>query len=217
MLEHLASAAVARGIGRFVADVLPDNHRMIGVFRSGGLRRARPSRFRGYTRDAGALSPAGVHRAGRRTRMDRGSALDRAHSSAEVHRRHRGEPRAGLGGPRHRRQSPRRRVHRRRLPGQSACRLRRWAPAYCQRVRCAGRHRSGMLAVPAHAPGRVPSAHAAGRGFGASSSSVPAKKAARRPGQSTDRDLVELARSFGMRLVGPRLDGRHQQRLRRSG
>ena len=37
LLEHLASAAVARGIGRFVADVLPDNHRMIGVFRSAGF------------------------------------------------------------------------------------------------------------------------------------------------------------------------------------
>ncbi|MGD0982459.1 MAG: GNAT family N-acetyltransferase [Acidimicrobiales bacterium] len=37
MLEHLASAAVARGIGSFVADVLPDNHRMIGVFRSAGF------------------------------------------------------------------------------------------------------------------------------------------------------------------------------------
>ena len=37
LLEHLASAAVARGIGRFVADVLPGNHRMIGVFRSAGF------------------------------------------------------------------------------------------------------------------------------------------------------------------------------------
>ena len=37
LLEHLASAAVSRGIGRFVADVLPDNHRMIGVFRSAGF------------------------------------------------------------------------------------------------------------------------------------------------------------------------------------
>ena len=37
MLEHLASAAVARGIGRFVADTLPENHRMIGVFRSAGF------------------------------------------------------------------------------------------------------------------------------------------------------------------------------------
>lgn len=37
MLEHLASAAVARGIGRFVADTLVENHRMIGVFRSAGF------------------------------------------------------------------------------------------------------------------------------------------------------------------------------------
>ena len=37
LLEHLASAAVARQIRRFVADVLPDNHRMMGVFRSAGF------------------------------------------------------------------------------------------------------------------------------------------------------------------------------------
>jgi len=37
LLEHLASAAVERGIGRFVADTLPENHRMIGVFRSAGF------------------------------------------------------------------------------------------------------------------------------------------------------------------------------------
>ena len=37
MLEHLASAAVARGIGRFVADALPENHRMINVFRTAGF------------------------------------------------------------------------------------------------------------------------------------------------------------------------------------
>ena len=37
MLEHLASAAVARGIGRFVADTLPENYRMIGVFRAAGF------------------------------------------------------------------------------------------------------------------------------------------------------------------------------------
>jgi len=43
MLEHLASAAVARGIGRFVADTLADNHRMIGVFRSAGF--AEQARF----------------------------------------------------------------------------------------------------------------------------------------------------------------------------
>ena len=37
LLEHLASAAVQRGIGRFVADTLPDNYRMINVFRSAGF------------------------------------------------------------------------------------------------------------------------------------------------------------------------------------
>jgi acyl-CoA synthetase (NDP forming)/RimJ/RimL family protein N-acetyltransferase len=37
MLAHLAEAATANGIDRFVADVLPDNHRMVEVFRESGL------------------------------------------------------------------------------------------------------------------------------------------------------------------------------------
>jgi len=37
LLEHLASAAVQRGIGRFVADTLPENYRMLNVFRSAGF------------------------------------------------------------------------------------------------------------------------------------------------------------------------------------
>ncbi|HET7296991.1 MAG TPA: GNAT family N-acetyltransferase, partial [Gemmatimonadales bacterium] len=37
MLGHLASAAEEHGIGVFTADVLPDNHRMIQVFRDSGF------------------------------------------------------------------------------------------------------------------------------------------------------------------------------------
>jgi acyl-CoA synthetase (NDP forming)/RimJ/RimL family protein N-acetyltransferase len=37
MLAHLASAAGSAGIGRFVAHVLPHNHRMLDVFRSSGF------------------------------------------------------------------------------------------------------------------------------------------------------------------------------------
>jgi acyl-CoA synthetase (NDP forming)/RimJ/RimL family protein N-acetyltransferase len=37
MLAHLAEAAAANGIDRFVADVLPGNHRMVDVFRESGL------------------------------------------------------------------------------------------------------------------------------------------------------------------------------------
>lgn len=36
LLEHLAAAARERGVHRFVAEVLPDNRRMIGVFRDAG-------------------------------------------------------------------------------------------------------------------------------------------------------------------------------------
>ena len=37
LLEHLASAARARGISRFVADTLAENHKMIDVFRRAGF------------------------------------------------------------------------------------------------------------------------------------------------------------------------------------
>ncbi|HVH93771.1 MAG TPA: GNAT family N-acetyltransferase [Nocardioidaceae bacterium] len=38
LLEHLAQAGRERGIGRFVADVLPENRRMIHIFREAGYR-----------------------------------------------------------------------------------------------------------------------------------------------------------------------------------
>lgn len=38
LLEHLAAAARERGIGRFVADVLPQNRKMIGVFSEAGYK-----------------------------------------------------------------------------------------------------------------------------------------------------------------------------------
>jgi len=37
LLEHLAAAALARGIVTFVADTLPENVKMLGVFRAAGL------------------------------------------------------------------------------------------------------------------------------------------------------------------------------------
>ncbi len=38
LLEHLAQAGRERGVDRFVAEVLPDNHRMIQIFRDAGYR-----------------------------------------------------------------------------------------------------------------------------------------------------------------------------------
>ncbi|MFV0459862.1 MAG: GNAT family N-acetyltransferase [Actinomycetales bacterium] len=36
LLEHLAAAALERGVRRFVAEVLPENHKMVGVFADAG-------------------------------------------------------------------------------------------------------------------------------------------------------------------------------------
>ena len=52
LLEHLAQAGRERGVERFVAEVLPDNQRMIQTFRDAGYRVASELRRR---RD-----PAGV-------------------------------------------------------------------------------------------------------------------------------------------------------------
>jgi len=41
LLEHLEAAARERGVERFVADVLPSNRRMLGVFRAAGFEVAR--------------------------------------------------------------------------------------------------------------------------------------------------------------------------------
>jgi ribosomal protein S18 acetylase RimI-like enzyme len=38
LLEHLAQAGRERGVERFVAEVLPDNKRMIQTFRDAGYR-----------------------------------------------------------------------------------------------------------------------------------------------------------------------------------
>jgi acyl-CoA synthetase (NDP forming)/RimJ/RimL family protein N-acetyltransferase len=38
LLEHLAQAGRERGVERFIAEVLPDNHRMIQIFREAGYR-----------------------------------------------------------------------------------------------------------------------------------------------------------------------------------
>ncbi len=38
LLEHLAQAGRERGVDRFLAEVLPDNHKMINTFRDAGYR-----------------------------------------------------------------------------------------------------------------------------------------------------------------------------------
>ena len=58
LLEHLAQAGRERGIDRFVAEVLPENRRMIQIFRDAGYQRR--GRLRGR-RDAAGV-PDRLHR-----------------------------------------------------------------------------------------------------------------------------------------------------------
>ena len=115
LLEHLASAAVQRGIGRFVADTLPENYRMLNVFRSAGF-------------DEHALLDSGVIRVTMElaSRPEYLELVEEREWTAAVRSIDRilrptsvlvveGRPLARRGRPCHRPQPPRGRVHRRRL------------------------------------------------------------------------------------------------------
>lgn len=78
LLEHLASAARARGIRRFVADTLYDNSRMLGVFRGAGF--AERSTFEaGVVRVTLELDPSPVYlaRVEERDRLAAVASIDR--------------------------------------------------------------------------------------------------------------------------------------------
>lgn len=59
LLEHLAAAARFHGITRFTAEVLPDNRRMLGVFRSAGFE-ARSAFADGVVSVGMDIAPTGV-------------------------------------------------------------------------------------------------------------------------------------------------------------
>jgi acyl-CoA synthetase (NDP forming)/GNAT superfamily N-acetyltransferase len=73
LLEHLAVAARGRGIERFVAETLPGNSRMLGVFRDAGFREER--RFdSGVVRVAFPIEPTPESLEARDAREERASA-----------------------------------------------------------------------------------------------------------------------------------------------
>jgi acyl-CoA synthetase (NDP forming)/RimJ/RimL family protein N-acetyltransferase len=201
MLEHLASAAVARGIGRFVADVLTDNHRMIGVFRSAGF-------------DEQVLVDAGVIRvtlelAAQPEYIERVEEREWTAAVRSIQYILRPRSIAVIGaGPE---------------PGSAGHDIvanlvaggfkgglypvnGQAVPvsglkAYASVSDVPGDIDLALLAVPAHRLSEVvrECGMKAVRGLVA----VTSGEEGRERGESTDRELVELARTFGMRLVGP--------------
>jgi acyl-CoA synthetase (NDP forming)/RimJ/RimL family protein N-acetyltransferase len=202
LLEHLASAAVQRGIGRFVADTLPDNYRMINVFRSAGF-------------DEHALLDSGVIRVtmqleSRPEYLERVEEREwtaavrsiehilRPSSIAVIH---------ADSGP----ASVGHELVRNLLAGGFAGRVHAVGPqsgagdgepSYSSVGEVPGVVDMALIAVPeALLSGVVRDCGAKGvGGLVIVASDDPGRKV--RP-DGSDRELVELARNFGMRLVGP--------------
>ena len=217
LLEHLASAAVARGIGRFVADVLPDNHRMIGVFRSAGFGEH-------VLLDSGviqvtlelAAQPEYIERVEEREWTAAVRSIEhilRPRSIAVI------EARAEQGSAGHD-------IVANLLAGEFTGDVYPVNPqadsvgglrSYRSVSEVPGPVELAVLAVPAHRMAEVVR-ECGMKGVGGLVV-VTSGEADRgtEPVPRTDRDLVELARTFGMRLVGPRMHGRHQQLFCMSG
>ena len=206
LLEHLASAAVQRGIGRFVADTLPENYRMINVFRSVGF-------------DEHALLDSGVIRvtmelSNRTEYLERVEGRDWTAAVRSVN--HILRPRSlavvssggqdsSVGGD----------IVRNLLSGgftgkmfpvdpsaDSVCGL----SAYSSLSQVPGPIDLAVITVPRRLLADVVSA-CGKKGVGGLVL-VASGEAAEETGlRGTDRELVELARNFGMRLVGPECMG----------
>ncbi|MHB8436985.1 MAG: bifunctional acetate--CoA ligase family protein/GNAT family N-acetyltransferase [Acidimicrobiales bacterium] len=206
LLEHLASAALARGIRTFVADTLPENHRMLGVFRAVGF--VESARFdSGVIRVTISLEPVSgylekVEERDRSAAVRSVASLLEPRSVAVIG----ASPRAGtvgnvlvaniLGGGFTGELYP---VH---PTASHVLGLR----AYSSMTKLPGPVDLAIIAVPAD---EVPEVVAqCGRAGTAGLVIVSAGFAESGPkGAVVERDLVYLARRHGMRLIGPNCMG----------
>ncbi|MGA2529266.1 MAG: bifunctional GNAT family N-acetyltransferase/acetate--CoA ligase family protein [Acidimicrobiales bacterium] len=206
LLEHLASAAVQRGIGRFVADTLPDNYRMINVFRSVGF-------------DEHALLDSGVIRVtmeltNRPEYLERVEGRDSTAAVRSIEHILRPATLAVVssGGPGG---SVGRDIVRNLLSGgytgsvfpvdpsaDLVCGL----SAYSSLSEVPGPIDLAVITVPRRLLAAVVS-ECGSKGVGGLVVVASGEQAEETAPTSTNRDLVELARNFGMRLVGPECMG----------
>ena len=203
LIAHLAQVASARGVTTFTATVLPENRRMISVFRESGFPVAR-ARVAGRDR-ARVPDRAGGGRAAqvRGSRPGRGRRGGRAGAAAALGR---GDRRVAAAGLLRRRGVParaRQRLPRRALPGQPERGLHRLAPRGARR----SRRRPGR-STSRSSPCRRRRCPAVARecaeaGVAALVVITAGFAEAGAEGAARLAELLEACRSTGMRLVGP--------------
>ena len=204
LIAHLAQVASARGVTTFTATVLPENRRMISVFRESGF----PVEVHASPDGIELEFPTELGEDARRRFEDRDRvaavAAVRARAAAAVGGRRRRVAAAGLvrrrGVPAH----PGQRLPRRAVPGQPERGVRRLAGGRAPKV-SAGVDLA-IVAVPAAAvPGVARECAAAGvaalvvitAGFAEAGAEGAARLA----------ELLDVCRASGMRLVGPNCMG----------
>ncbi|MGB8379623.1 MAG: GNAT family N-acetyltransferase, partial [Dermatophilaceae bacterium] len=74
LLEHLAAIGLELGVARFVADVLPENRKMLGVFQTAGYA-VHSGHEHGYISVSFEISPTAKSRAVQQAREHRAEAL----------------------------------------------------------------------------------------------------------------------------------------------
>ncbi len=206
LLEHLASAARAAGLRRFVADTLADNRRMLNVFRQAGFEE-RASFDGGVVRVAMSLDPAPRY-------LDLVEERDRKATVASVARLLAPRSIAVIGASRR--------------PGTIGSELLAnlvaggftgpiypvnpaggevaGLPAYASIAEVPGPVDLAVVAVPAKAVHEV--VEQCGESHVGGLVVISAGFAESGPeGAAAERELVALARRYGMRLVGPNCMG----------
>ena len=204
LLEHLAAIAQEEGVRRFVADVLPQNRKMISVFTEAGYEVA--------TTTTTASSPC--RSTSRPTEQSQAVAMAREHRAESVSMRAvlctrdgrggRRQPAGGLDRAPAPAEHPRRRLHRGGLRGQPRG-ARGPGPAG---LRPGRRHRRtpvdlAVIAVPADVGAGGRARVRRRRGPGAAGRLGRVRRGRARGGACASASCCAPARSSGMRVIGP--------------
>ena len=203
LLEHLAGIARANGISTFVADTLPGNSKMLNVFAAAGWEADEPLRRGHGPRPLRDRADDDLGRRGRGAREPGRVGVDRAAARAALDRGDRREPPPGHDRPRAVPQPARVRLRGPGVPGEPDVGLGRRRPRVPERARRARRGRPrGRRRARRRGPRRrrASARRRACTGWSIISAGFAETGA---EGKAAERELVALARSNGMRIIGP--------------